>query len=50
MTTATQIRLAEQPAGRIYLHLACMFIDGKIKYHSKGILRELTKELDIPTE
>jgi len=40
MTIANQIKLAKIPIGRIYLHLACIFIDGKLIYHSKGILRE----------
>jgi hypothetical protein len=40
MSTETQLKLASCPSGRIFLHLACMFISGKIAWHMKGIIRE----------
>lgn len=40
MSVTTQIRLAGSSRGRIALHIAALFKDGKFGWHMKGILRE----------
>jgi len=43
MTIEIQMKLAETPRGRICLHLVGLSKDHLIKWHIKGIMRELRR-------
>jgi len=42
MKTLQQIKLSETPSGRIRLHLMAMFKDKHLRFHLKGIRREIS--------
>ena len=41
MSTSTQLRLVASRQGRVFLHVVMLAHDHKIKWHSKGIWREI---------
>jgi hypothetical protein len=42
MSQSTQITLSQTPEGRIILHLYSLLRDKKLRWHMKGIVRDLT--------
>jgi hypothetical protein len=46
MTTKQKLMLAETERGRIVLHLAALFRDGRFGWHLTGVLRQL-RELHV---
>jgi hypothetical protein len=47
MSTKTQLKLSETHVGRICLHVLTMAQDKKLKWHWKGIVREITAVIII---
>jgi hypothetical protein len=42
-----QMKLAGSRSGRAALHLLCLCQDGKLRWHARGILRELPKPSSV---
>jgi len=44
-TTSIQLTLVQSKAGRILLHVGCLFRDGHLQWHLKGLLREFAPRM-----
>ena len=47
MSAEVQMRLVGTRAGRVFIHLYCMASDFKVRWHMKGVCRELREAVGI---